>query len=50
MNYFKQLFCKLGWHSFSYDSVRKDLTGVTTYARCKWCGHQGMVDSQGNLF
>jgi predicted Zn-ribbon and HTH transcriptional regulator len=45
----------MGWHSFlvGYDNVRKspnDPFLVLTYAKCKWCGFEGQVDSQGNLF
>lgn len=44
----KQLFCRIGWHSFGYDYISHD--GASSHARCKWCGYEGMVDSQGNLF
>lgn len=44
----KRFFCKIGWHSFSYDYVYRD--EVNVHAKCKWCGKEGLVDSQGNLF
>ena len=50
----KKLFCKIGWHSFSYDLVEipEDPlnTGIRNRYKCKWCGGIGLVDSQGNLF
>ena len=50
----KKFFCKIGWHSFSYDLVEtpKDPlnTGICNKYKCKWCGGIGLVDSQGNLF
>lgn len=53
-NIFKRLFCKLGWHSFSYELVEEPddplHTGVCNKYKCKWCGYVGMKDSQGNLF
>ena len=24
--------------------------GASLHCRCKWCGYEGLVDSQGNLF
>lgn len=46
----KRFFCWMGWHSFfrGYQPVRYD--GVNMHARCPWCGYEGMIDSQGNLF
>lgn len=49
----QKFYCKIGWHSYShlYETVVHDV-GWTKYARCRcpWCGYEGMVDSQGNLF
>ena len=48
---FKKLFCKLGWHSFDYDIVPYDTPiGKQARYKCQWCGYEGLVDSQGNLF
>ena len=50
-NKIKKLFCKIGWHSFSYDIVSYDSSiGKREYSKCKWCGYEGLIDSQGNLF
>lgn len=37
----------LGWHG-QLESGRFD--GASVHARCKRCGYEGMIDSQGNLF
>jgi len=44
--------CKyLDWHSpEDYHCSEKDPNGFLVYARCKWCGKKGMIDSQGGLF
>ena len=48
------LFCeKLGWHSRSYNDVhhtKNDPNKFLKFAKCKWCGFEGQIDSQGNLF
>lgn len=44
----KRFFCWLRWHSVSYEFLYYD--GCSQHARCRWCGFEGMVDSQGNLF
>ena len=45
----RPMYCKLlRWHSYSYEPIGFD--GASVHARCKWCGYEGMVDSQGNLF
>lgn len=50
----KRFFCKIGWHSFSYDLVEIPNdplnTGYCNKYKCKWCGGIGLKDSQGNLF
>lgn len=49
----RKFYCKIGWHSYThlYETVVDDV-GWTKYAknRCPWCGYEGLVDSQGNLF
>lgn len=53
-NIFKRIFCKIGWHSFSYDLVKVVDDPLRSHIcdvyKCKWCGKEGRVDSQGNLF
>lgn len=48
LNSIKKFFCKIGWHSFTYEYTKHD--GCSQHAKCKWCGYEGMIDSQGNLF
>jgi len=50
MRWVKGIFCKMGWHAFpvGFESIGFD--GCSEHARCKWCGYEGMIDSQGNLF
>ena len=43
----KRLACRIGWHS--YDDF-SDFDGCNARARCRWCGFEGLIDSQGNLF
>ena len=50
-DWIKRFFCFAGWHSFNYASAeQEDPTGFLVFAKCKWCGYEGQVDSQGNLF
>jgi len=45
----KRFFCWMGWHSFpNFEYISFD--GASEHARCRWCGYEGMIDSQGNLF
>lgn len=44
----QKFYCRIGWHSHTYDTVGFD--GASVHAKCRWCGYEGMVDSQGNLF
>lgn len=46
----KRLFCKIGWHSFPVGFEGIEFDGCSMHSRCRWCGYEGMVDSQGNLF
>ena len=50
MNWIKRMFCKIGWHSFPVGFTPLDFDGCSEHAKCKWCGYEGMIDSQGNLF
>jgi hypothetical protein len=47
-------FCKyLGWHSIAKETLHynhDDPLHFQQYARCRICGFEGMIDSQGNLF
>lgn len=52
-DYFKPLqkiFCKIGWHCHQKDYIHQSFDGASSHCKCKWCGYEGMVDSQGNLF
>ena len=45
----RPLYCKvLPWHSPRPEHTGHD--GCSVHARCRWCGYEGMIDSQGNLF
>ena len=51
----KRICCKIGWHSIfvGFDRIRhstKDPLRFLVFAKCKWCGYEGQIDSQGNLF
>lgn len=49
----EHFYCKIGWHSHNYDNVHyhpDDPLKFQEYAKCEWCGYEGMIDSQGNLF
>ena len=37
----------MGWHG-PKEVIEND--GVNIHIKCKWCGQEGMVDSQGNFF
>ena len=45
-------FCKhLGWHSpIDLHKLPEDPLQFLIFAKCKWCGYEGQIDSQGNLF
>lgn len=45
----------MGWHSHSFfkedggfEYIESD--GASFHAKCRYCGYEGMIDSQGNLF
>ena len=38
----------MGWHPGPYITTGHD--GASEHAKCRRCGFEGMVDSQGNLF
>lgn len=47
----QKFYCKvIEWHCHSEDYEFISANAVNTHCRCKWCGYEGMVDSQGNLF
>jgi len=47
--FMRPMFCnRLEWHSPGPETTGHD--GCSTHARCRWCGYEGMVDGQGNLF
>jgi hypothetical protein len=47
VNALKRFCCWMGWHG-RRTSLSND--GCSDHARCNWCGYEGMIDSQGNLF
>jgi hypothetical protein len=49
LQWVRPFFCKvLPWHARNYEPI--DFDGCSVHARCPWCGYEGMIDSQGNLF
>jgi hypothetical protein len=48
--FMKRFYCRMGWHSFPAGFESTGFDGCSVHARCKWCGYEGMIDSQGNLF
>lgn len=50
MNFIKKFFCKIKWHSYFVGFIPTFNDGCSDHAKCKWCGFEGMIDSQGNLF
>jgi len=54
MPFLDWIFCKVfPWHSGTYDDVHhaeNDPHKFLVFAKCKWCGYEGQIDSQGNLF
>lgn len=49
-NKFKEFLCWIGWHSIFSGFKTTGFDGCSTHAKCKWCGYEGLIDSQGNLF
>lgn len=48
-----RFFCWMHWHSYGYENYEyhcDDPNHIIIYAKCRWCGFEGQVDSQGNLF
>lgn len=46
----QKIYCKRGWHCHMKDYEATGFDGASLHCRCKWCGYEGLVDSQGNLF
>ena len=49
----REFLCKIKWHSIDRDYTHTkegDELNFQNHSRCKWCGYEGMIDSQGNLF
>lgn len=44
---YKKFACWIGWHKVSCFA---GFDGCSAKAKCDWCGFEGMIDSQGNLF
>lgn len=50
IKFLQKFYCKIGWHCHMKDYQFDYSDGASAHCTCKWCGYQGMVDSQGNLF
>lgn len=60
MKYFKKFCCWVGWHSIfvGFASINQHPDDLSirwplcflVFAKCKWCGYEGQIDSKGNLF
>ena len=46
----QKIYCKRGWHCHMKDYETTGFDGASLHCRFKWCGYEGLVDSQGNLF
>lgn len=52
----KKFLCLIGWHCPSWKLELVEIpedplhTGICNKYKCPWCGYEGMIDSQGNLF
>lgn len=46
----QKFYCKIGWHCHMKDYQPVEFDGASMHCKCKWCGYEGMIDSQGNLF
>jgi len=46
---YKRFACWIGDHSWPYFDI-VDCDGCNVHAKCRWCGFEGMIDSQGNIF
>jgi len=47
IRWLKRMFCRIGWHKVSGYT---GFDGCSARARCDWCGYEGLIDGQGNLF
>ena len=50
IKWLQKFYCKIGWHCHSKDYKLIAFDGASFHCKCKWCGYEGLVDSQGNLF
>ncbi len=52
--WYQKFACKIGWHSYPnfghIHHAENDPLKFLTFAKCLWCGYEGQIDSQGNLF
>jgi hypothetical protein len=52
--WYRKLSCRCGWHSYpDFSNIHyktDDPLIFLVFAKCKWCGYEGQIDSQGNLF
>jgi len=50
LKFVRRIRCgRMGWHSHPHFETT-GFDGASVHARCEWCGYEGMIDSQGNLF
>ena len=47
LSWFRRLCCWIGWHG---PYVITGFDGCSPHATCRWCGYEGLIDSQGGLF
>lgn len=47
--WYKRFQCWKGGHSWP-DFASTGFDGCSVHAKCLWCGYEGMIDGQGNLF
>lgn len=50
LSFIRPFYCKIGWHCHSKDYITVGFDGASEHCKCSWCGYEGLVDSQGNLF
>jgi hypothetical protein len=49
-HWWKRLLCKVQVHSRFVGYELLTHYGYSDWCRCRWCGMEGLVDGQGNLF
>lgn len=49
-NLIRRFLCWIGWHDVVTYKDDNDPHKFLTFGKCKFCGKEGQIDSQGNLF